>query len=359
MATITFNEIPQSNSLLPRVAAEVRPVYSNAGVFDFPGRVLLFVPKIAAGTAAGGTLFRITRQADVTLRCGAGSAGEDMAADFMAANTASELWGVVVAEPGGGTAGTGAFVFTAAPTGAGTIVRRVGGRRVAINVTASDTITTIAKALRDAINALPNTPVVASWLVGATGTCTLTAKHASTLGNELTLLGPVEPDEADPPGLASSITAMSGGAGALDLTTALAAVTSEWHPYWVLPVTDSTNLALVKTELSRRYAATGHQDAQAFAAKNGTLSALTTFGTSTANHELLATLGSMADTGAVTVEPSWRIASMLAAQASYALAQDPARQLKTLPLKGMRRPVGTRFIDSERELLLGGRASPL
>lgn len=345
--TITFNEIPQNGWDLPRVDAEIRPVYTNAGVFEYPNRVLIFAPKLASATGPTAAPFRVTRLADVTARAGAGSIAEDMARHFLAANPFADLWMVLVAEAASATKAAGSLVYTGAPTAAGTIANYIAGIRVAVNVTPSDTPTTVAQAMRDAINAIPEMPVVASWTSGATGTTVLTAKHAADLGNDITVLTNLAPEEATPPGLVQTITAMSDGAGAIDLTAAIAAVAAEWHPWWVLPVTDSTNMALVITELKRRYAATGHQDAIAFGGMAGTLSALTTWLTAR-NCELLA--AQTAPAGAV--EPRWRLAAMLAAQATFALNQDPARQLKTLPLKGMRKPPAGNFLDSERNIIV-------
>jgi phage tail sheath gpL-like len=343
--SITFNEISQSNSLRPRTAMEIRPRYTNAGVFEYPNRTLLFCPKTAAGAGTSGQRFRITRVADATYYCGAGSIGEDMAATFMDANSDTELWGVVVAEPGGGAAAVGAWVFTAPPTGSGTVVRYINGRRYAYAATSVDTISTVAKGMRDAVNADPRARAVASWSSG--GTCTLTDKHTNDQGNDIILSGPLESDERDPVGLAYTTTAMTGGSGTLSLTAAITAIAADWYTSCVTPVTDSTNRAALTTELARRYAATGHQDMLAFSAKSGTLSALTAYGPA-ANSQFLSVMAVPAS----KVEPDYRWATAYAAPAAWYLAQDPARQLRTLSLKGLRAPPAGNFLPNEQELLL-------
>ncbi len=344
---ISFNEIPQTGWDLPRVAVEIRPNYTNAGVFEYPNRVVIFGVKLTGAPGAAGVPFRVTRLADVTARAGAGSIAEDMARHFLAGNPFAEVWMVLVADAGGGTKAAGSLVYTGAPTAAGTVADYIAGIRVAVNISTADTPTTIAQAMRDAINAIPEMPVVASWAAGTAGTTVLTAKHAIDIGSDITVLTNLADDEATPAGLTQTINPMSGGAGAVDLTGAIAAIAADWHPWWVLPVTDSTNMGIVIAELRRRWAATGHMDALAFAGMTGTLSALTTY-LPLRNCELLAV--QTGPTG--TVEPRWRLAAMLAAQAVYYLMEDPARQLKTLPLKGMRKPVGGNFLDTERNLIV-------
>ncbi|MBW6402033.1 hypothetical protein KPL78_29575 [Roseomonas sp. HJA6] len=344
---ITFNEIPQTGWDLPRVDIEIRPNYTNAGVFEYPNRVLLFGVKLTGAPGAINTVFRVTRLSDVTARAGAGSIAEDMARSFLAGNPFAEIFMILVADAGGATKGAGAFVYTGSPTAAGTIANYVAGFRVAVNVAAGDTPTIIAQAMRDAINAIPEMPVVATWSAGATGTTVLTAKHAIDMGGDISLLTNLAPEEVTPVGLTQAITAMTSGTGAVDLTSAIAAIAADWHPWWVLPVTDSTNMGIVITELRRRWAATGHMDALAFAGMIGTVSAITAW-LPQRNCELLSV--QTGPTG--TVEPRWRLAAMLAAQATFYLMQDPARQLKTLPLKGMRKPVNGNFIDTERNIIV-------
>jgi phage tail sheath gpL-like len=342
--SITFNEIPQSGWDLPRVAAEIRPSYTEAGIFEYPKKALIFGVKVAGAAGAASVPFRVTRLADATARAGAGSIAEDMAADMLADNPSLDLWMILVAEASGAAKAAGSFAYSGTPTAAGTIARYIAGRRVAINITTSDTATTIAAALRDAINAIPNMPVVAT---ASTGTCTCTAKHAIDVGNDISLLANLGQDEATPPGITETITAMTGGSGAVDLTAALAAVTDEWFPYLVVPVTDTTNMGLLSTELDRRYNALGHLDAQAFIGMKASLSTLAAYAPAR-NQWLLNMLGAPA----AAVEPRWRLAAMFARQAIYYLAEDPARQLHTLPLRGMRAPVGGNFIDSERNILV-------
>lgn len=342
--SITFNEIPQTNWDLPRTAGEIRPIYNNAGVFQYPNLMLIFAPKLASGPGAVLTPFQVTRLADVTYRAGAGSIAEDMAADILAANPYANLWMILIAETGGAAVATGSFAFTGTATKAGTLARYIGGRRVAVPVTMGATAASVATALAAAIGAIPNMPVTAA---AATGTVTVTSKHKADLANSITLKANLAPDEVTPAGLTEVITPMASGAGALDLTAAISAIAATWFPYWVLPVTDSTNLGLVVTELKRRYSATGHQDAFAFTGKADILSALTTW-LPQQNYELLFTQTAPAG----QVEAPWRLAAMLAAQAAFALSQDPSRQLRTLPLVGLRPPVGGNFIDTERNLIV-------
>lgn len=342
MATISFNEI-DTGSLLPQTLVEVRALRGAGTVVGYPTSALILGVMNDGAPGAPGLPFRVTRLADVTARAGAGSPAEDMARDFLAANQSTELWMVLLAQPGSGTAAVATITLSGSVGAAGTVATYINDRRAAVNVTTSDTPASIAAALAAAANAVTGGPMTAT---ASGAVVTLTAKSKGTLGNAIPVQQNLAQDDVTPSGLTVTIAAPSGGAGAVDVTAALNAIASTWFAYLVLPVTDATNLALVTAELERRYTATGHLDMIALAALPGTVSSLAAYGPAR-NCRFLAVQGMPVG----MAQAPWRSAAQLTAQACFYLSQDPSRQLRTLPLAGMRQPP-VPFIDSERAILL-------
>lgn len=343
---VAFGEIP-TDWRVPGTFVEVRPSYSNIGVLPWPARALLIGQMRGgggAGTATALQVYPITRADQAIGLFGAGSQLARMAAMFLAANRSTPLFAMGVADPAGGAAAAGSFAISGSQTAAGTIAAYIGGERVTAPVTLTDTPTTIGAKLRDAINARTDLPVTAA---ASTGTVTVTAKHAGTIGNAIDLRLNRRPDEATPPGLTVAVTAMASGAGVVDITGALSAIASDWYTDIVPGWTDTTNLGVLETELVRRYAASGRLDAHAYIALAGSYGTLAGLGAAR-NSQFVTALG-MA--GMVT-EP-WAVAASLAGVCAFQLTNDPARQLRGLALPGVAAPApASRFIESERDLLL-------
>lgn len=342
--TISFTEV-DTGSYVPGVRTEVRARYTNTGIAAYPAKALIFAQMLAGSPGMPNMPFQVTRLDQVTARAGAGSQAEDMARHFLAANPFTELWMVLLADPAAGTKAAGSITFGGAPTAAGSMGVYVAGKRVALTIAATDTAASIAGKLRTALAGRADLAVVGS---GTTATVTVTAKHAGVIGNSLKLEVNRAPEEATPAGLTCTITAMTGGAGDADLTGALSAIASTWFTDLVLPVNDSTNLGLVTAELDRRFSAAGRLDAKAYAALAGTLSAATAWAQAR-NSRFLAVMPFAAS----SPTPFWCWAASIAGRAAFALAEDPARQLRGLTLPGVIAPAMVdRFIESEQNTLL-------
>jgi phage tail sheath gpL-like len=341
--SITFDQIP-ANWRVPGTYVEVRPDYSNAGLAEFPTRVLLIVQKLAAGTAPVDRTFRITRVSDAIGLFGQGSVGHHMVEAFLAANPTADLHAMCLADVGGGTQATRTVTITGNPTVAGVAALYVAGRRVTANVTTASTPTTVAAALVAAVTADPDMPVTAA---NTAGVITLTARHRGEVGNEIDVRMNLRTDDATPAGLAFAIAAGTAGATNPDLATAISVVASEWFTDIVVPWTDTTNVGLLVTELARRYNAMTRLDAHGWIGLRGTFSAVSTRGQGL-NSPHLTAIGANA-----APQPGYVWAAALAGVASFHLGNDPARQLRSLVLPRILPPAAAvRFIDTERDLLL-------
>jgi phage tail sheath gpL-like len=149
---ISFANIP-ANIKVPLYWVEVDP--SMAGIPMINLRALLVGTKLTAGKAPADIAVPIGSQAQADLAFGQGSELARMFKAFFANNFANEVWGLPVAEPGGAVVATGTITVTAAPTAAGTLSLYISGEQVPVNVSTTDTPTTIATAIAAAVTANP------------------------------------------------------------------------------------------------------------------------------------------------------------------------------------------------------------
>lgn len=339
--SITFDQIA-ADRREPGVLIEVRPARGNQSVLDYSPRALL-IGQMLTGIAAAGSLQRITRRDQAAAMFGAGSAIADMIAAFLDANPTTELWAMGLAAPAGAAA-TGSIALAGTATAAGTLSVWIAGRRVAVPVATGATAAAVATALNAAIGAATGLPVTASV---ATATVTLAARHIGELGNGIDLRLNYRFDEATPSGLTPTVTAMSGGTGVPDVAAALASIAAERFTDIALAWSDSTSLGALSTELARRYNALVALDAHAYVGLRGNLSAILAIGNAQ-NSPHLSLIGANA-----SPSPAWSWAASLCGRAAFHLANDPARQLRSLTLPGILPPApGAVFIASEAESLL-------
>ena len=166
----------------------------------------------------------VLNSTDVGNRCGFGFPISYVARWFEKGSNGIEMWICPQAQAGGGTAATGSIDFgLSTATVSGTVHLYIGGEYVPVNVSKGATATNIATATAAAINANKHLPVTAS---AASTVVTVTAKDASTFGNGVDISLNLGFKQESVPGVAASITGMSGGAGVPSLTTALANVGS-------------------------------------------------------------------------------------------------------------------------------------
>lgn len=342
MDPIVFDEIPY-DWLEPGTFLEVKPNYRNMGLLPYPVRNLIIGQKLATGTLAAGQFVEIVRPEQAIALFGLGSIGAEQVAAFRSANKTQPLYVTALADDGDAVKATGTITFAGAISAALVLRFLVGGREVRFNAAAAAAVADLATGLKDAINADTTLPVVAT---SALGVVTVTARHGGEVGNDID----VRVDTAAQPlpsGLTATVVAMSGGSGNPDITAALDAIGNVWYTAVQHPWSDATNMGAFATWLRDRYMAMAKRDAQGYVAKAGTFAELGTFGELT-NSPFLTAVG-------LNKSPtsSWVISATLMAVCSFQLANDPARQLRSLVLPGVAAPApADQFIDTERELLL-------
>lgn len=343
---ITFNEVP-ANLRIPGIYVEIDGAGAAAGLGDQPYEVLVLGQKLAAAPGAVNTPTRVTSASQAASLFGAGSMIHGMVKQLIRNNRWIPIWVVAMADPGAGAAAAGSLDFAVTTAEAGTIPLMVGARRVQVGVAAGDTATAIAAATVSAINGLADCPISATVNGGDDTIVDLTCRHAGTIGNELDVRVNHFDGEALPGGVTVAITAMTGGTGTPDLTSAIAAVPDEQYLVWLAPYTDASVLTELETELQDRWGPTRRNGGVAFTASAAAHSSVAAIG-SARNSEHVSILGSHG-----IPNPVWEVAAAVAGTVGESAAIDPARPFQTLELDGLLAPKpDDRWTDTERSLLL-------
>ena len=338
--TVSFNQIPAALRL-PGVYVEFDP--SQAGIAQQSFKRLILGQRLASGTVAANVPTRVTSAEQADTYFGRGSQLAEMIKAALKVDPWLDTRAIALDDNAAGVAASGSIALTGPATASGTLNVYIGGVRVQVAVASADSATTIATALAAAINADTSLPVTAS---AAAGTVTLTARHAGECGNDIDIRLNYY-GEQTPAGVGATITAMAGGTGNPDISTAITAMADEWYNWIAMPWTDTANIVALETELDDRYGPMRQIGARAFAAYKGTHAATLTWGNAR-NNPHVSVLG-------VQNSPTQPciIAAVYCARASQALAIDPARPLQTLELTGVLAPdLADRWTDTERNLAL-------
>jgi phage tail sheath gpL-like len=345
--TIPFKNIPQ-NLRVPLFYAELDNSRANTGASTL--RALIIGQITAEGTATP-NVPQISQGATNAKQVGGmGSMLASMTDAYRAGDSFGELWYLPIADDEEAVEATGTVAITAPPTATGVLSLYIGGVLTSLRVSSSMANADVATALAAAINTNLDLPVTAA---AATGTVTLTAKNAGLAGNsidvQLNYRGSAA-GEALPAGMAVTITPMAGGLLNPDITDALANLSDNAFDFIAVPYTDAANLDAMKAFLSSttgRWSWSEQIYGGGYAAYEGTLGDLTTFGT-TRNDEHMSITGY---NGSPT--PPWQWAASLAAAVAVSARADPALPLQTIALPAvLPPPPESRFILTERNVLL-------
>ena len=248
--TIPFTRIP-GNWRAPLFFVEFDNSMANTATAT--QRTLLIGLMLDSGTAAPGTPSRVSSPNSVAELTGKGSMLHSMATAYVQNDTSAEIWIMPLAPTEAMIAAAGSIKIASAPASSGIISLYIAGTRVQMSVMAADTAVQIAAGLAAAINKNTALPVVASVESSATDTVKLVAKNPGSLGNSVDLrlnyLG-TQGGESTPAGLALTITAMAGGAGAPDLLDALANLQDKTFDFIVNPFDDTASLDVMKAFLN-------------------------------------------------------------------------------------------------------------
>lgn len=348
------------NFLVPFVAAKLDFSRAIRGLRGMPRRLLLVGHKLPAGNLAVNLLVTVSTESDAVLRFGEGS---QLVAMWRAAKANADYGLTIdclaIATAGGAAAAqtTLALTNTAGPTAGllqnGEVPIYIGGVRVAVPVTTTDTQATVATKLINAVNALVQLPVTAAATANP-NEVRLTCKWGGPSGNDVDVRNLYFFDDRMPQGLSITTPAMTGGSGNADLTPMVTAMAGYRATEIVCPFTDSTTMALLEAEMAARWAATNMQDGQVVNCVRGTEGALTTwFAARNSPH---------VHTIAVTKDATnpWETAAMAGARIESMALIDPAVPHTGQPLAGYRGPsAGNHWtVDQMNNLLVMG-GSPL
>lgn len=248
---------------------------------------------VTAGTQANATPIQLFGPDDAATLFGYGSELHRMAIAFFAQFPDGELWACAVAESGGSRA-SAVYTFVTTATAACTFRLRIAGKTIDVAINSGDTVTTIATNIATAILAVPSLPVTAQF---SAGVLTITAKHPGPRGNALPFVAYFVPSSGRPVKITTSSTSsgagttctlsgngtngsiytMSGGTTADDVTAALAALATNTYHRQAFAHVDSTNLALISTQMNSMAGVLSQRRQQSGAASNasaGTVNSL-------------------------------------------------------------------------------------
>lgn len=339
--TISFNEIP--NTRVPFCYVEFDNSAANQGPSVMPWRVLLIGQKLAAGTAATNIPVKVSSEAQGYGLFGKGSMLAAMVKVFRKNNPSVELWAVPMADVNAGVAATGTVTVSGPATAAGTLAVYIGGQVVQVAVENGDSASTIAAALKAAIDAGDYLPVTAAVL---NAVVTVSARHKGACGNTIDMRANLN-GEAFPAGVNVTIVAMADGATNPDISAAITAIGDERFNGIVTPYTDATNLTAIEEELATRWGPLTQNDGMHFTATALSDTDASTLGNTrnSPHSSILISYGSPS--------PVWEWAAAYGGVVSYHGAIDPARPLQTLPLKGILAPkIEDRLTHTQRDVLL-------
>lgn len=345
---VSFSNTP-SSIRVPLFYAELDN--SQAGYYAQSLRTLLIGAKTGAGTAGANTPQIVARTEEARALYGDGSMLARMHEIYRANDPMGEVWCIAVDDSDAGVAASGSIALTGTPAAAGALTIYIAGERIQVTVAAGGSPTTVATMLAAAINAATGLPVTGT---ADNGTVTLTARNSGTLGNDITIVPNYRGalgGESTPAGLGVEITAMSGGSGAPDLDSVVAAMGDEEYDFIVLPWADTASLDVLATELndqSGRWAWNRQIYGHVYSAARGSLSTLMTLGG--ARNDQHCTIAGF-EPGVPT--PAWEYAAAYAARNAVYISADPARPTQTGPLVGVLPALpGQRFLQTERQSLL-------
>jgi len=339
----------RSDIRLPFGYAKVEPGKSPAIPAELPFNTLLMAQMNDSITTGDLQPFRAFSAGDVEARAGAGSMAHRMAEKWFKNNNQTELNVILVKDPTtGAVKATGKIQFSGIATETRIYNIRLNGVTLQIPVNDTDTAVDVATTAISVINGESILPFVAS--LDATSDVLLTAKNAGLNANALTIEENYADDMITPAGITTTIVAMSGGAGVVDITEIFGVIGNEWYNLMISPWHDEANLDALDAELTDRFGETRMIDGVAFTSRRGTPAQLVTFGngrndihTSVFHSQGIA-------------ESTEEYATGVCANVAWAGSDNPAKPFQSIVMKGFTTPkVPARFNwDDNNNLLFNG-----
>lgn len=340
---ITFLTIP-TDWRVPGQYIEIDHTKAVRGLPGMPRRILLIGQRLPAGTVAAGVLTRVTRKEDGVNYFGRGSMLAQMINAAIKVNPYTEMWSLALDDLVAGAAATFTVTVTGSPTEAGTSYLYVGGRRIAVGITAGQTPTQIATTIAAAVNGDLDLSVTAASVAGVV---TLTARHKGAEGGGIDVRWNYYDGERHPAGVAIAVAAGVAGSGNPDVLTAIAAMSTGAFYSIVMAWSDVANMVAMENELQQRWGGMDMRAGHVFTFKNGTAAGLSTFGS--ARNSPHSTIPGLNKSPTLP----WVIAAQFAAGVEFRGGNDPAIPFRGIELPDVMAPAeADRFTMTERNLML-------
>lgn len=338
----------------PFVGTEIDGSGAQSDSPDKPKAAVCIGFRKSTGAVLEAVPFLVTSDEVADLAADRRSMLADMLRNFRKANPTTELWGIAINEPSGGTAGTQTITPVGTATAAGTIIFRVGGYRISVDVAVGDDPTAIAASIAAAFQLADNAGLPGTT-AAASGVATFTNSHKGAYEVKITVGG--YPGETLPAGVSAvNIAAGATAAGAMTITTATDVLGSRAYDRVVLGMHSDTILDSVEATLAARWGANVELDGIAVCAHIGaSLSTITTYTAAPARNSPYSVVVAGPDTAFQA--PAWRVAAIVAGlDLSEALCNTPR---SGLVLPGIQPGTGTQFDLAQRSILIKAGASTL
>lgn len=248
MAGIGFDSIPGQGLTAPLFAFEV----NSGGSYDSASRLIFLGHKTVAGTLGDAVPSVVSSQNEADALAGPGSMLREMFRIGRQNAPVQEVWFVPVAATG--VADVRTITIASLPAAGGVGYFAIAGELLQVTIAAGDTVTTVATAVKDAINAYYNQLTGAMLPVTATsavGVVTVTARHAGVLGTEVDIFVPTSiPGNVFVGAGVWTVATTTAGTGVPSLAAALAALGDDPADMIVSPWSDTTSLDAYQTTLS-------------------------------------------------------------------------------------------------------------
>ncbi len=343
---VAFQQIPV-DWRVPGTYMEIDPRFADSGTGTFPLRALIIAQKVTAGSGATLTPFRLTDEGQIEGLAGAGSMAHRMCREWLAHNRVTETDVILIVDLVAGVQATGVIDF-GGTVSTGTLFLYIGGDRIAVLISSTDTLQDVATNAAAAINSTHGAIVTAVVNPGDNTQVLLTARNKGEVGNTIDLRAAHLVGESIPTGLTVGFTAMSGGTGnnTAALTSAFGAIDGVQYDVIAHPYVDTASLIVIENELETRADAMAAVPGVAFTGHTGSQGVLAAIGD--ARNSPYSSIVGLETFPGVAVE---RAAAIAAVVAKYG-ANDPARPFQTLEIRGYASARTDRFSDQARNLLL-------
>lgn len=220
----------------------------------------------------------------------------------------------------------------------------IAGRHLSVGVALSDANTTIASAIKTAIDAkLADLPVTASV---SSGVVTIIANNTGVNGGDLKTS-----IDKNIPGVTVTIAVSTAGSGAYDITSALDALSDKTYDWIAVANHASADVSDIKDHADDVWDLSVKKWSYALFATNGTVAGATTLGTTANRYQM--SIVSMEDCPAMPCEIAAAVATIRAGESRPNRNFD--HEVVDLPPP----PVASIYLDSEIETLLAAGVTPL